>query len=40
MHPTKGVPVNATLLVAAVVSLVLGLFLYELDDGISLLSRW
>jgi amino acid transporter len=37
IHPTKGVPTNATLLVA-VVSLVVGLFFYELSDGIARLS--
>ncbi len=37
VHPTKGVPVNATLLVAAV-SLVLGLYMTTRDDGITLLS--
>jgi len=37
IHPTKGVPVNATLLVA-VVSLVVGLFFYELTNGITTLS--
>jgi amino acid transporter len=37
IHPRKGVPVNATLLVA-VVSLVLGLYFNSRDDGISLLS--
>ncbi|HVH93434.1 MAG TPA: APC family permease [Nocardioidaceae bacterium] len=37
VHPRKGVPVNATLLVA-VVSLVLGLYFSSRDDGISLLS--
>lgn len=37
VHPTKGVPVNATFLVAAV-SLVLGLYMNSRDDGISLLS--
>ena len=37
IHPTKGVPVNATLLVAAV-SLVVGLWFDRLDNGISLLS--
>jgi amino acid transporter len=37
VHPRKGVPVNATLLVA-VVSLVVGLFFYELSDGIARLS--
>ncbi len=37
IHRTKGVPVNATLLVA-VVSLVLGLYFDSRDDGISLLS--
>ena len=37
IHPTKGVPVNATLLTAAV-SLVLGLYMATRDDGISLLS--
>jgi amino acid transporter len=37
IHPRKGVPVNATLLVA-VVSLVVGLFFYNLTDGISKLS--
>jgi amino acid transporter len=37
IHPRKGVPVNATLLVA-VVSLVVGLFFYNLSDGISKLS--
>jgi len=37
VHPRKGVPVNATLLVAAV-SLVLGLYFNSRSDGISLLS--
>jgi amino acid transporter len=37
IHPRKGVPVNATLLVA-VVSLVLGLYFNTREDGISLLS--
>ena len=37
VHERKGVPVNATLLVA-VVSLVLGLYFSTRDDGISLLS--
>ncbi|QKW33411.1 APC family permease [Actinomadura sp. NAK00032] len=37
VHPTRRVPVNATLLVAAV-SLVLGLYMAERDDGITLLS--
>jgi amino acid transporter len=37
VHPTKGVPVNATLLVA-VVSLAVGLFFYQLTDGIARLS--
>jgi amino acid transporter len=37
VHPTRRVPVNATLLVAAV-SLVLGLYMNSRDDGISLLS--
>jgi amino acid transporter len=37
IHPTKGVPVNATLLVAAV-SLVVGLYFETKDNGISLLS--
>jgi amino acid transporter len=37
VHQRKGVPVNATLLVA-VVSLVLGLYFSTRDDGISLLS--
>jgi amino acid transporter len=37
VHPRKGVPVNATLLVAAV-SLVLGLYMEARDDGITLLS--
>ena len=37
VHPTRRVPVNATLLVA-VVSLVLGLYMNSRDDGISLLS--
>jgi amino acid transporter len=37
VHKRKGVPVNATLLVA-VVSLVLGLYFSTRDDGISLLS--
>jgi amino acid transporter len=37
IHPTKGVPTNATLLVA-VVSLVVGLFFYEISDGIARLS--
>jgi len=37
VHPTKGVPTNATLLVA-VVSRVVGLFFYELSDGIARLS--
>jgi amino acid transporter len=37
VHEKKGVPVNATLLVA-LVSLVLGLYMASRDDGISLLS--
>jgi amino acid transporter len=37
VHPTRRVPVNATLLVAAV-SLVLGLYMNSRADGISLLS--
>ncbi|RBY83576.1 amino acid permease [Geodermatophilus sp. TF02-6] len=37
VHPTRRVPVNATLLVA-VVSLVLGLYTASREDGISLLS--
>jgi amino acid transporter len=37
IHERKGVPVNATLIVA-VVSLVLGLYFNSRDDGISLLS--
>ena len=37
VHPTRRVPVNATLLVA-VVSLALGLYMNSRDDGISLLS--
>jgi len=37
VHPTKGVPTNATFLVA-VVSLVLGLYMAARDDGITLLS--
>ncbi|RBY95283.1 amino acid permease [Blastococcus sp. TF02-8] len=37
VHPTRRVPVNATLLVA-VVSLVLGLYMNSRDDGITLLS--
>ena len=37
IHPTRRVPVNATLLVA-VVSLLLGLYMNSRDDGISLLS--
>jgi amino acid transporter len=37
VHPTKGVPINATLLVA-VVSLALGLYMASRDDGITLLS--
>ena len=37
MHPTRRVPVNATLLVAAV-SLALGLYMNSRDDGITLLS--
>jgi amino acid transporter len=37
VHPRHGVPVNATLLTAAV-SLVLGLYMASRDDGISLLS--
>jgi len=37
IHPRKGVPVNATLLVAGV-SLVLGLYFNSRSDGISLLS--
>jgi amino acid transporter len=37
VHPKHGVPVNATLLVAAV-SLVLGLYMASRDDGITLLS--
>src|SRR3954465_11403207 len=35
VHPTRRVPVNATLLVAAV-SLVLGIYMSQRDDGISL----
>ncbi len=38
IHPTKGVPVNATLLTAAV-SLALGLYMASRDDGITLLSQ-
>lgn len=37
VHPKHGVPVNATLLTAAV-SLVLGLYMASRDDGITLLS--
>lgn len=37
VHPTRRVPVNATLLVA-VISLVLGLYMNSRDDGITLLS--
>jgi amino acid transporter len=37
VHPTRRVPVNATLLVA-VVSLALGIYMSQRDDGISLLS--
>ena len=37
VHPTRRVPVNATLLVAGV-SLVLGIYMSRRDDGISLLS--
>lgn len=37
VHPTKGVPVNATFLVAAV-SLALGLYMDSRSDGITLLS--
>jgi amino acid transporter len=37
VHPTRRVPVNATLLVA-VVSLVLGLYMSSREDGITLLS--
>jgi amino acid transporter len=37
IHPTKGVPTNATLLVAGV-SLVVGFVFYEMDDGITTLS--
>jgi amino acid transporter len=37
VHPRKGVPVNATLLVATV-SLALGLYMAARDDGITLLS--
>ena len=37
VHPTKGVPVNATLLVA-VISLALGLYMASRSDGITLLS--
>lgn len=37
VHPTKGVPVNATFL-TAIVSLVVGLYFATRDDGISLLS--
>ncbi len=37
VHPTRRVPVNATLLVAAV-SLVLGLYMTTREDGITLLS--
>ena len=37
VHPTRRVPVNATLLVAAV-SLVLGIYMSTRDDGITLLS--
>ncbi len=37
VHPTKGVPTNATVLVA-VVSLAVGLVMAELADGITLLS--
>src|SRR3712207_8350464 len=38
VHPTRRVPVNATLLVA-VVSLLLGLYMNSREDGISLLDR-
>ncbi|GAB3318569.1 APC family permease [Geodermatophilus aquaeductus] len=37
VHPTRRVPVNATLLVAAI-SLVLGLYMESREDGITLLS--
>jgi amino acid transporter len=37
VHPTRRVPVNATLVVAAI-SLVLGLYMASRDDGITLLS--
>jgi amino acid transporter len=37
IHPTKGVPTNATLLVA-VVSLGVGFVFYEMEDGITTLS--
>jgi amino acid transporter len=37
VHPTRRVPVNATLLVAAI-SLVLGIYMSTRDDGITLLS--
>ncbi|HET6635571.1 MAG TPA: hypothetical protein VFH77_11185 [Streptomyces sp.] len=37
MHPTRRVPVNATLL-SAVVSLALGLYMQSRDDGVTLLS--
>jgi amino acid transporter len=37
VHPTRRVPVNATFLVAAV-SLVLGIYMSNRDDGISLMS--
>jgi amino acid transporter len=37
VHPTRRVPVNATLLVAAV-SLVLGVYMSQREDGITLLS--
>jgi amino acid transporter len=37
IHPTRRVPVNATFLVAAV-SLVLGIYMSNRDDGISLMS--
>jgi amino acid transporter len=37
IHPTRRIPVNATLLVAAV-SLVLGVYFASRDDGIALLS--
>jgi len=37
VHPTKGVPVNATLL-TAVVSLALGVYMASRNDGITLLS--